>query len=103
MSDEYTGEERRASQGWHVKKEFSVGHILTTITMLIGIIFAYTDLKQHDAVQDTEFRLHVAAQEKTEASQSNDIKTVLDEIKGLRKDAYRLMQEHTKMHMDNMK
>ena len=33
---EYQGEERRAIQGWHVDKNISSGHVLTTITIIIA-------------------------------------------------------------------
>ena len=35
---EYTGEDRRAPLGWHLKKEFNVGHLFTTLTLAIGLI-----------------------------------------------------------------
>lgn len=34
----YEGPERRAYHGWHLKREVNVGHLLTTITLAIGLI-----------------------------------------------------------------
>jgi hypothetical protein len=37
MNDEtYQGPNLRASQGWHVGKNISAGHVLTTITIIIA-------------------------------------------------------------------
>ena len=98
MSDWKAGDEDRRSQSWHVKKEFSVGHILTTITMIMGVIFAYTDITKHQAVSDAQFNSHVKAQERQEARQDTANHEILAELKHLRKDMYEFFQAHNSRH-----
>lgn len=35
----YDGEDRRTPAGWHVDKSLSIGHILTTVTLMVGGIW----------------------------------------------------------------
>lgn len=45
---EYDGEERRSNRGWHLKKEISLGHLLTTATIAIaGIGYVLQNEKSH--------------------------------------------------------
>lgn len=36
QAESYQGPERRGSQGWHVDKNVSISHLLTTVAMLIA-------------------------------------------------------------------
>ena len=44
----YEGDERRGSQGWHLKKEISLGHLITTATIaLSGVGYVVANEKNH--------------------------------------------------------
>ena len=46
--DEWDGEDRRHPVGWHLKKEISVGHVLTTATIIVGVLsYAMQNEKNH--------------------------------------------------------
>lgn len=45
---EYVGDDRRETRGWHLKKEISLGHLLTTATItLAGIGYVLQNEKLH--------------------------------------------------------
>lgn len=46
--DEWDGENRRTSPGWHLKREISLGHLITTATIaLSGIGYVVQNEKNH--------------------------------------------------------
>lgn len=42
--------ERRAPEGWHLKKEIQFGHIITTLTVAAAALFYFTKLEQRIAL-----------------------------------------------------
>jgi len=46
---EYSGPERRGNP-WHLKREISVGHLLTTISMLLAAFWFFAGLDKRVAV-----------------------------------------------------
>ena len=38
MSVKYSGEERRSNYGWHLNRELSISHLLTTIVLATGLV-----------------------------------------------------------------
>lgn len=51
MSDEresWDGKDRRHSMGWHLKREISLGHLLTTVTIAVaGLGYVMQNEKNH--------------------------------------------------------
>ena len=46
--DEWRGEDRRSNRGWHLKREISFGHLLTTATIAIaGLGYVMQNEKNH--------------------------------------------------------
>ena len=97
--EDWGGKERRNSkEPWHVKKEISYGHILTTITIAVGVILSYTDIIKDMAVLSARFEGHVLAQEAQEERQGTVNHEILTELKLMRKDMYSFFQQHSKDH-----
>lgn len=44
MSGRYSGPERRADYGWHLRKEINLGHMLTTVALLAGLAATWSQL-----------------------------------------------------------
>jgi hypothetical protein len=96
---DWDGEERRNSrEPWHVKKEISYGHILTTLTIAVGVILSYTDIIKDMAVLSAKFQGHVIAQAAQEDRQDTVNHEILSELKMMRKDMYEFFQQHNKDH-----
>ena len=46
--DEWRGEDRRSNRGWHLNREISLGHLLTTATIAVaGISYVMQNEKNH--------------------------------------------------------
>lgn len=67
----WAGEERRGSVGWHLKREISVGHILTTLTIAVASIgYAMQNEKNHE-----QHRLRIESiQERLVELRANDVR-----------------------------
>lgn len=48
----YTGPERREPQGWHLKREIQLGHLITTITVVITTVIYIGRLEQRIALTE---------------------------------------------------
>lgn len=47
-NESWDGDDRRSSRGWHLKKEISLGHLLTTATIAIaGLGYVLQNEKNH--------------------------------------------------------
>jgi len=80
---EYQGEERRASQGWHVDKTVSISHVLTTITILIAGLWYMADQDKRIAAntQSIEHNIDSIKQQESRTSKSlDDIHRKLDKL-----------------------
>lgn len=49
--DPYTGPERR-DQGWHLKREIQLGHLITTVTVVITTVIYIGRLEQRIALTE---------------------------------------------------
>lgn len=67
----WNGEDRRGSVGWHLKREISVGHILTTISIAAAMIaYAIQNERNHE---QHRFRIE-AIQERLVELRANDLR-----------------------------
>lgn len=46
LTEDYNGPDRRAPAGWHMKKEIQLGHVLTTIVLVLTGLFFITKMDQ---------------------------------------------------------
>lgn len=72
--DEWDGDDRRHPTGWHLKREISLGHLITTATIaLSGVGYVVANEKNHS----------------THAARLDALQSIVVELKGsdLRQDA----------------
>jgi len=80
---EYQGEERRASQGWHVDKTVSIGHLLTTATFLVAGLWymAQVDKRIAANAQSIAHNVESIKQQENRTNKSlDDIHRKLDKL-----------------------
>ena len=88
-----TSDNRRA---WHLEKSISVGHIVTTFTIAIGIVFAWADMDNRVDQTILENEHQTRAITRIEHKQEKDKSELVTQIQHLRqenKDDNRLIQE----------
>lgn len=67
MADKYSGDDRRATH-WHLEKNISVGHILTTLSMILAaMVFAFrmdtrVSILESESVHSKEDRARIELQ-----------------------------------------
>lgn len=74
MNDDWDGDDRRGNAGWHLKKEISLGHLITTATIaMAGVSYVIANEKNHS----------------THAARLDALQSIVIELKGsdLRQDA----------------
>jgi uncharacterized coiled-coil protein SlyX len=73
MSDAYDGPDRRAPQGWHMKREIQLGHVLTTLTLVLTGVFFITKMDQRIALLEDK----VSVQHERDANQDKVLSETL--------------------------
>jgi uncharacterized coiled-coil protein SlyX len=73
---EYEGPDRRAPQGWHMKREIQLGHVLTTISLVLTGLFFITKMDQRITLLEDK----VMGQRERDASQDKQLADTLSRI-----------------------
>lgn len=82
----YCGPDRRAAQGWHVDKNISITHILTTVAMIISGLWFLADQDKRIAANQKDIQHNeqlIARQDDRITRELNSINRKLDKLTDL--------------------
>jgi len=70
-----------SNNGWHLRKEISIGHIVTTVTVAAGVLLAYADLDKRVSLNSQAINQASLAAEKQEQRSTQALKEINDALR----------------------
>ena len=81
------------NKDWHLDKTFNVGHVLTTLSLCVGLAGYIVTMDKRLAVVETQHQAQVTSLQRTQQDQQALSKDIRDELRALRTELMTVMRD----------
>lgn len=81
------------NKDWHLDKTFNAGHVLTTLSLCVGLAGYIVTMDKRLAVVETQHQAQVTSLQRTQQDQQALSKDIRDELRALRTELMTIMRD----------